>query len=267
MWPTNQRTLKGEVVIDGIGTHLGKECCVRLLPANPNTGIIFTNQRWSVGADLSNIEDNLSNTTLESEGIRVETVEHLLSCLYGMFVSNAEVEMHGGEIPIGDGSARHFYDAIKEVGIVEQEAVRIGLVITNKRIVKDSSNRFVSISPAKNLIIESSIDWHPNIKGKYTYVHEEDSYADIAYARTYADKSYIAKLVKSGRALGTTIGENCIDIDSSKDIKEECLKHKVLDILGDISLLFGLYVIGKIKAVNSGHALHHRLIKELFGWK
>ena len=259
-----QRTLKKEVTIQGIGIHKGKRSSVRLKPASQNTGIRFTGKRGSVVALYSNIEDSESNTTISQDGFKVETVEHLLSCLYGLFLSNVEIEMRGREVPIGDGSARHFYDAITEAGIEDQEkSCRIGLAITHKTsLVED--NTYITIEPSDQLVIDCSLDWHPNIKGRYVYAHENGSYKDIAYARTFAEQKYASKLKKAGRSMGTKFGENCIDIGDKGSMEvNECVKHKVVDILGDISLLYGYEVLGKITAKNSGHRLHHKLIKEI----
>jgi len=172
--------------------------------------------------------------------------------------------MQGDELPIGDGSARHFYDAIQKAGVVDQEhSCRCGLVITEKMSMVNGS-KYVTISPSEELVIDCTIDWHPNIKGRYVYTHKEGSYSDIAYARTFAERKYIAKLKRLGRVMGAKLGENCIDIsDKSSMAKDECVKHKVLDILGDFSLLYGYRLLGKITAKNSGHNLHHKLLKEL----
>lgn len=264
MWPTFQRTIRREVVIDGVGTHKGKKSSIIIRPSLPHSGICFVTKKGRVSANISNLGEVNSNTTLDGNGVKVETVEHLLSCLYGLFISNAEVEIHGSELPIGDGSARHFYDSIMSVGVEDQEKYqRIGIVVTKTAKVKESDSRFISISPAKKLIIKCSLNWHKNITGEYTYSHEQDNYSDIAYARTFGERKYVKALRKKGLAIGTKFGENCIDIDGDEKVAEECIKHKILDILGDISLLYGFYLLGKITAVNSSHKLHHELIKRM----
>jgi len=263
MWPRLQRTIKKEVEISGIGVHRGEKSSVVIAPAYPNSGILFRNKHGSLSADPFSLGDSNSNTTLVGTGIKVETVEHLLSCLYGLFINNAEVHMRGDELPIGDGSAGLFYDAIKSAEVVDQkDSIRVGIVITKKLKIQESSSRFISIAPSDKLAIQCSLDWHKNIKGKYTYVHEDDNYSKIAYARTFAEKKYVNALKKKGLATRTKFGENTVDIDSG-NVVDECLRHKALDILGDISLLFGFYLIGKIVAHNSGHKLHHELLKGL----
>ena len=264
MTPLLQRTIKNAVRVSGIGIHKGKKSSVVLKPTSPNTGIRFTSKRGNLGAVHSSLEDSDSNTTLSQDKFKVETVEHLLSCLYGLFLSNVEIEMRGREVPIGDGSARHFYDAIMQTGVVDQEeSCRVGLVVTEPiSIVEDNS--YITIEPSEELVIDCSIDWHPNAKGRYVYTHENGNYSDIAYARTFAERKYVSKLKKAGRSMGTRFGENCVDVDDLSSMEvDECVKHKVLDILGDISLVYGYQLLGKIISKNSGHRLHHRLIKEL----
>lgn len=261
----NQRTLKKEVVISGIGTHTGKKSLIRLLPARCNTGVNFLSKRGVISANPFSISDSTSNTTLKNNGFYVETVEHLLSCLYGLSVDNVDVEVTGRELPIGDGSARHFYDAILDVGIEKLNCQRMTLVISKSTTIRKKPNRLISISPAKNYSIDCSLDWHPKIVGNYIYVHEGSNYSEIAYARTFADKKYAKRIAKLGGAKGAKFGVNCIDINSDSAIMEnEFVKHKTLDIIGDLSLLYQMNIHGKVVSVNSGHAMHHELIKGIF---
>lgn len=265
MVPTNQRTLRKEVMISGIGTHTGEKSIIRLLPSKPNMGVIFVSSRGIIGADLFALGDSRSNTSLRDNGFYVETVEHLLSCLYGMFIDNVEVEVYGTELPIGDGSARIFYEAIKEVGVKDQGVPRAYLQITKPYTFQSSPTRSISIGPADHLKITCSLDWHPKIKGSYTYIHGSHDFTEIAYARTFADKKYVLELQKNRRALGSKAGVNFLDIEDGEPIIEnEFVKHKVLDILGDISLLYGLQIQGEIISHNSGHALHHDLLRGIF---
>lgn len=255
-----QSTLRDPVKITGKGVHKGKRTSVVIKPSRPNTGVIFWSKKGIVGANLMYLDDSVSNTTLSFKSLKVETVEHILSCLYGLNINNAIIEMHGTELPIGDGSAKHFYEAITSVGKVKQEeSNRLKLCIT-KKIEYSTGKSSISIEPADELVIDCSLDWHPNIKGRYVYTHNEEEYKSIAYARTFAEKRYVDKLKKEGRAKGTILGVNTIDIDKNGK-STEYVKHKILDILGDLSLLFGFYIQGKVVAVNSGHKLHHQLVK------
>jgi UDP-3-O-[3-hydroxymyristoyl] N-acetylglucosamine deacetylase len=260
--PILQRTLKREVVIDGLGVHTGKRCSIKILPSVPNSGIQFRGEESWYNANIYSLGDSLSNTTLGEGRDKIETVEHLLSCFYGLFINNAIVEIKGNELPIGDGSASIFYDAIQEAGVEDQEdSARIGLVITKPFSIVNG-NRYISIARSKELVIECSLDWHKNIIGAYVYKHVEGAYSEVARARTFADKKYVNGLRKQKKAQGTEFGVNTININDTESFeRDECVKHKVLDILGDLSLLFGFSIKGKITACNSGHAMHHELVK------
>jgi UDP-3-O-[3-hydroxymyristoyl] N-acetylglucosamine deacetylase len=261
----NQRTIKKEVIVYGIGVNTGEPCTVKMTPSSQNTGIRFIKSKEILSADLSNLGDSNSNTSLTHGDFKLETVEHLLSCLYGLFIDNVLIEVTGKEIPIGDGSAKIFYDAISRVGIKEiPNSLRTVLKITKRITVREGTNRRITITPAKKSTIDYSIDWHPIIKGKYIYIHGGSNYEDIAFAKTFAERSHIARIKKENRAKGLEIGKNCIDIDSKDAVKsKKYVKHKVLDLLGDFSLLYGLHFEGKITAVNAGHNLHHKLLKRL----
>lgn len=255
-----QNTLRKPVKITGKGVHKGKRTSIVIKPSNPNTGVNFWSSKGWVGATVMQIEESISNTTIRNKSFKVETVEHLLSCLYGLNINNALIEMRGDELPIGDGSAKHFYDAITSVGVVDQKkSNRIKLCITKKTEYSIGKSS-ISIEPADELVIDCSLDWHPNIKGRYVYTHNEEEYKDIAYARTFAERTYFERLKKEGRAKGGILGVNTIDIDKNGK-STEYVRHKILDILGDLSLLFGFYIQGKVVAVNSGHKLHHQLVR------
>lgn len=261
MIPSKQRTIKKEIVIQGIGTHKGGKSLIRLLPAKPNTGVYFTSSRGIIAADLFALGDNNSNTSLKRNGFYVETVEHLLSCLYGLFIDNVEVEVHGVELPIGDGSAKLFYEALLEAGIKEQNESRNFLQITKPLHIAEDG-KCISITPSDKYKINYYLDWHERVTSSYHYVHEGSNYFDVAYARTFADKKYIKKLRHKGLALGSREGVNYIDIETGTTrVENEFVKHKVLDLIGDLSLFYGMYILGEVTAVNAGHKLHHDLLK------
>jgi UDP-3-O-[3-hydroxymyristoyl] N-acetylglucosamine deacetylase len=260
-----QRTIKREVVIEGVGLDSGKVSKIRLVPSGPNTGISFLNSNGVISADLSCLGDDDSTTSLGLGNAKVKTVEHLLSCLYGLYIDNLKVELLvGNEIPIGDGSAKIFYDAISEVGIHEiKDSVRVMLCITEPINIR-GKNKSIKLTPSKNFIIDYLIDWHPAIKNQYTFRHTLDNYKEIAFAKTFAESSHIKNLQMKNRAKGVVVGENCIDIDSEiASNSTEFVKHKILDLLGDLSLLYGLHFQGKITAINAGHKLHHELVKRI----
>ena len=260
--PLVQRTIKRSVAIEGVGLTSGRRAVIELLPARANSGISFVTSKGIISADLSCLGGSDSSTILQFEGCRVKTVEHLLSCLYGLFIDNVTVKVWGGEIPIGDGSARIFYDAITKAGVYDiEDSVRVAVTISKPIRIK-GKNKSISITPSKQLSIKYSLDWHPLIKSSYTYIHKQNNYRDIAYSKTFAESSHIKNLQLKKRIKGVKVGENCIDIDSEiAEKSDEYVKHKILDLLGDLSLLCGLYLEGSIVAVNAGHAMHHELVK------
>lgn len=264
---TAQRTLRRVVTIEGYGLSSGLPSTVSILPSGANTGISFMTPKGIIGADLSCLGDSSSSTILERGECKIDTVEHLLSCLYGLFIDNVTIRVSGGEIPIGDGSARIFYDAINEVGIKEiKDSMRVTVPIT-ERVVINGKNKSISVNPSSSLppnklTIKYSLDWHPVIKNEYTYVHTAESYKDIAFARTFAQSSHIKNLRRCNGAKGVKVGKNCINIDNKTAEKsDEYVRHKILDLLGDLCLMHGLHIEGSIIAVNAGHKLHYELVK------
>ena len=265
MIPEAQRTLKSVAVVQGYGVHTGERSTIRLYPAKENTGVVFKSSRGLIGADLFVLGSSKSNTCLKSDGFYIETVEHLLGCLYGMFIDNVIVELYGPELPIGDGSAGIFYEVLQNAGIEEQNKSRSYLHLARPILIEQPMNRRISITPDFMYEIHCGLTWHPRIIGEYTYIHGETDFSEIAYARTFASKDYVDALRRERRGLASRAGENYIDIDNGETrLDNEFVKHKVLDILGDLSLLCGVYLKASVVALNSGHGLHHQLMREIY---
>jgi len=265
--PIRQRTIRHEISIHGAGVHTGAPCSIRILPAKENSGVVFVTGHGIVSADPFKVKSE-SSTVLQDGNARVSTVEHLLSCLYGLFIDNVEVEVYGEEVPIGNGSARRFYRVLTEAGIVEQKSLRNRISITKIYEVIEGKNRFVRITPSDYLRLNFAITWHPTIRGCHSYTHGIDSYEEIAIARTFAEKEYVESLQKDGLAQGAKPGINYIELrkdgtHSQLNTPSECVKHKILDLLGDLSLMYGLYINGEVTSVNGGHRLNHKLIQQI----
>jgi len=265
--PMKQRTLGKEIVISGIGLHTKEITAIRLLPAKENTGIVFSSSRGIIGADHSSLGDSFSTTGLTSDGFQVEGVEHILSALYGMFITNVEIVMLNHEIPQGDGSSFVYVDAITSAGIVEQNASRL-LFVVKKPVVIEEPERFISITPSDNFTIDYSMGFpYPEIvHGEIEFTLSACSYLSICGARTWAERSHINRLHAMGR--GKALEGRCIIIEDGKIEEElryedETMRHKVLDCIGDLSLLYGMYILGRVRAHNAGHKLHHLLVKGL----
>ncbi len=269
-----QRTLASATRCSGTGLHSGREVSLSLKPANEDTGIVFTRTDLSeavpISVGMKTISDSTFATSLENRGVSISTVEHLLAAISGLGVDNSIVEVDAPEVPIMDGSAAPFVSLIKEAGIVEQERPRQYLVI--RKVIKIvEGERWIEVRPSKSLKISYTVDFdHPMISEQsYEVSFSGRAFQEeISPARTFGFLSDVAKLRSNGYALGGSL-ENAVVVDDSGVLNEgglrfpdEFVRHKILDLIGDLSLL-GHPVIGHVIAHKSGHALNHRLLREL----
>jgi UDP-3-O-[3-hydroxymyristoyl] N-acetylglucosamine deacetylase len=243
-------------------------------PAGVDEGIVFVrgdlkgNNR--IKADVHNVRDTTLATTLGLNGVTVSTVEHLMSAFSGMGVDNAVVEVNAPEIPIMDGSARPFVDLLKEVGSKVQGKCKKLLVITKKVSVSDGKSTAMLL-PSPEFRITYKIEFsHPFIgvqsyHMKFTDISYEE---EICAARTFGFLRDVEYLQAKGLALGGSL-KNAVILDDNKIINkdglrfpDEFVKHKILDAIGDLSLL-GIPIIGHFVAFKSGHRLNNLLLKEL----
>lgn len=270
-----QRTIGGFISIGGIGLHSGRKAKITLRPAPENSGYIFINTKEDFPSEIVASFDKVIDTTLATtigEGkTRIRTVEHLISAFRGMEIDNVIVEVDGDEVPIMDGSSAPFVYLIKKAGIVEQKRLRKFIVVKNPIRFADG-DKFIEINPADDFRIEFTIDFpHPSIGlQNFYYISSPENFErDIAKARTFGFYKDVDYLKKNGLALGGSL-ENAVVIGPSGILNKEGLRyenefvrHKILDLIGDIALL-GYPVIGHIRAYKSGHALNNKLCKELF---
>jgi len=243
-------------------------------PAAVDTGIIFVrgdlkgNNR--IKADVHNVRDTTLATTLGLNGVTVATVEHLMSAFSGMGIDNAEVEVNAPEIPIMDGSARPFVDLLREAGSHVQGKDKKLLVITKKISVSDGESTAMLL-PSPEFRITYKIEFtHPSIgvqsyHMKFTDVTYEE---EISSARTFGFLKDVEYLQAKGLALGGSL-KNAVILDDHRIINkdglrfpDEFVKHKILDAIGDLSLI-GIPIIGHFVAFKSGHRLNNILLKEL----
>ncbi len=243
-------------------------------PAAVDTGIVFVrgdlkgNNR--IKADVHNVRDTTLATTLGLNGVTVATVEHLMSAFSGMGVDNAVVEVNAPEIPIMDGSARPFIDLLKVAGTHVQGKGKKLLVITKKVSVSDGESTAMLL-PSPDFRITYKIEFaHPSIgvqsyHMKFTDVSYEE---EISSARTFGFLKDVEYLQAKGLALGGSL-KNAVILDDKKIINkdglrfpDEFVKHKILDAIGDLSLI-GIPIIGHFVAFKSGHRLNNILLKEL----
>ncbi|MBF0316183.1 MAG: UDP-3-O-acyl-N-acetylglucosamine deacetylase [Oligoflexia bacterium] len=269
-----QRTLAKKVEVSGLGLHSGKKVSLSLHPAEADFGIRFkrTDIIGSpiIKADACNVGATENATTLVYQNVTINTVEHLLAVLYGMGINNAYCEVDGPEIPIMDGSGASFIYMLKEAGIAGLNRFKKFLVILDSVRV-EFGDRWAQIEPSPRLVIDSSIEFaHPQIK-KQQEVFDytcENFIAEIGRARTFGMLRDVDMLKRKGLARGGSL-DNAIVLDDYKVINtdglrfhNEFVKHKILDTLGDMSLL-GYDLAGKITTYKSGHHLNNLLCRKI----
>jgi UDP-3-O-[3-hydroxymyristoyl] N-acetylglucosamine deacetylase len=268
----NQRTLLHPVRCQGVGLHSGAPVNLALLPAPVNHGIHFvrtdTPRPVSIPALTEYVVDTSLATTLGREGVKVSTVEHLMSALAGMGLDNVRVELDGPEVPIMDGSAAPFASLIAEAGVRDQEEPRRLLVI-KKTVTVTDGDKEASLSPSRNFRISCTVDFkHPLItEQSFELEFSDRCFArEISRARTFCFRRDVEMLQKMGLARGGSL-DNAIVVDEFSILNpdglrfpDEFVRHKILDAIGDISL-FGRPVVGHLKAFKTGHALNQKLVK------
>lgn len=270
----NQQTLAAPVTCSGVGLHSGQPVTITLRPAPPNTGVVFVNRNGHAGASLpAAIEHRVPTelcTAISGNGFQVKTIEHVLSALSGLEIDNVYIDVTAGEVPVMDGSAAPFVRLIQSVGVVSQNRKQPYLKIMAPLEVSEGSKR-VRIEPSSTPRITYSIHYdHPLIQTQ-TYVHDCSVSAfekHIAEARTFGFLHEVQALWARGLGQGGTLdntvvlSEDGVVNESGLRFPNEFVRHKVLDLIGDFSLL-GMSFIGHIVAERSGHALHTRLVQQI----
>ncbi len=271
-----QRTLKTMVQATGVGLHSGEKVYLTLRPAAIDSGIVFRRVDLSppmdIRAEAHAVHDTRLSTCLEANGVRVATVEHLMSALAGLGIDNAIVELTSPELPIMDGSAGTFIFLLQSAGIVEQAAAKKFIRIKKVVEVKDG-DKWVRFEPYNGYKLSFTINFaHPvfaNTKqdvvidlGTHSYVKE------VSRARTFGFMQDVENMRAQGLALGGNL-DNAIVMDEYRVInpdglrfEDEFVKHKVLDAIGDLYLL-GHPLIGAFSGYKSGHALNNALCRAL----
>ena len=273
-----QKTLKGEVDCIGIGLHTGKKVRINIRPAPPDTGIRFVRTDLDGSPMISAQFDNVFSTTLATtiglNGCRVSTIEHLMASFFGLGIDNALVELDGPEVPIMDGSAAPFVFLIKSAGIKEQSEPKQFILIKKTLKIHDG-DRSIVICPDRELRITYTIDFqHPLLRNqKYDLGFSGgDFIQEISKARTFGFLRDVETLQENGLALGGSL-DNAVVIDDFRILNDdglryhnEFVRHKILDFIGDLSIL-GKPIIGHFVVNKSGHFLNHRMLKKLMSSK
>ena len=267
-----QRTIKRVVEVIGIGLHKGIPVKLRLEPLGENSGIIFYRSDKGVSIPLKpeNVVDTKMATVIGKEGVVVSTIEHLMSAIYSFGIDNLRIVIDNDEVPIMDGSAISFVMMIQEAGIEELDAPKKFLKINKEIEVKDGK-KFARLKPSEKLIFDFEINFdHPVIgREKREFIFSTKKYIEeISRARTFGFLREVQYLRSMGLALGGSL-DNAIVLDDkgilndSLRFDDEFVRHKILDAIGDMSLV-GANFIGKYEAYASGHYLNHLLTLKLF---
>lgn len=270
-----QHTIGKELSYSGIGLHSGKEVLMTLKPAAENTGIVFVRTDLpgcpQIRALAENVSSTVKATTLSENGAEVFTVEHLMGALAMMEIDNIVIEMSSPEPPVTDGSAKVFCELLEEAGIVEQEAERKVYAVDKAFSVYDN-DRYITILPYDGYRISfTSINKHPLLGTQYfdVLLNKETFKKEIMAARTVAFTEELEMLRKLGLGLGGSL-ENVVVFDKDKILSEprfedELIRHKILDVIGD------LYLLGPIKghviAAKTGHAFNSQIAKQIEAYR
>lgn len=271
MW--KQKTVNEKVVLKGVGLHSGQKVRCVIHPAPANHGIIFLRSDIlslpRIKADISKVSRTDMCTTLANDGIQVATVEHIMAALAGLGIDNAIIEVDAAEIPIMDGSSKEFVDAVLAAGIREQSANKKVLRL-NQAVSVRAGDKWIEATPSDHLSIKGSISFAHKVIGDqiFRYNLEKDFVKEISSARTFGFAKEVAYLHKKGLALGGSL-ENAIVLDEEKVLnpeglryKNEFIRHKILDAIGDLALL-GTLIEASIEIHKSGHDLHAAFLRKV----
>ncbi|MGH1429638.1 MAG: UDP-3-O-acyl-N-acetylglucosamine deacetylase [Neptuniibacter sp.] len=271
-----QRTLKNSIKATGIGLHTGQKVYLTLRPASVDTGIVFRRVDLDpvveIPARAHNVADTTLSTNLAKDGVRIATVEHLLSAMAGLGIDNAYVDLSAEEVPIMDGSAAPFVFLIQSAGLAEQDKAKQFIRI-KKEVKVEHDGKFASFKPFDGFKVGFKIDFdHPAFEGRNMESSLDFSSTsfvkEVSRARTFGFMSDYEYLRSQNLALGGSF-DNAIVVDDYRILNEdglryddEFVKHKVLDAVGDLYLL-GKSLIGEFYGNKSGHYLNNRLLREL----
>lgn len=271
-----QKSLASSVIIEGIGVHSGSFSSLCINPAPVGTGIVFKNSLFSDPKEFLHIgavvpEAAMHATVLKASSWGLSTVEHLMAACSFLDIDNLVIEVTGFEIPILDGSALPFIQAFEQVGLIEQEAKKWYLTPKKPLLIQDAQGRFVQIVPHQDsadlsLLVDYAADFnHPLVGAVHFSGQITNSFFEheLAPARTFGFLEQLSYLRHHKLAQGSTLGNTAVMGEYSYlnelRYKDECVRHKVLDLLGDLALL-GHRLVGSIKAAKTGHSFNRLVI-------
>ena len=275
-----QRTLKNSIRATGIGLHSGQKVYMSLLPAGPDTGIIFRRVDLEKPVEIKAWAENVGATelasTLVQDGVKVATVEHLLSAIAGLGIDNCVIELSAGEVPIMDGSSGPFVFLIQSAGIQEQDAAKKFVRIRQPIQVSDG-DKFARFEPYDGFRVSFSIEFrHPvfhTSRQSATIDFSTTSFVkEVSRARTFGFMRDVETMRSKNLALGGSL-DNAVVLDEYRVLnheglryEDEFVRHKILDAIGDLYLI-GHSLIGSYTAHKSGHQLNNKLLRALIADK
>jgi UDP-3-O-[3-hydroxymyristoyl] N-acetylglucosamine deacetylase len=275
----NQKTIKKNISFEGVGLHSGENANLTIKPGEPNTGIVFkrTDIKHNniIIPNLFNVSSAILCTTISNEhGVSVSTIEHLMGALYGLGVDNALIEINNEEVPILDGSAKFFVEAINEAGF-EVSNSPIKVIKIEKNIEFKDGNKSISIEPSKiSLDIDFELNYENDMIGNQRNlikVYESDL-TDVYNSRTFCLFEDVEKLHAMGLGKGGNL-DNAVVVKNNEILnkgglrnEKEFVNHKILDCMGDLYLA-GYKIIGKIICSRGGHKLTNELLRKVFSNK
>ncbi len=273
-----QRTLKQPVHFNGVGVHSGEKVNLTIKPAPPNSGINFKRVDLPahpvIKAHFNRVVDTSLATVIGDNGCIVSTIEHIMACLAGLAIDNAVIEIDGHETPIMDGSGADFTEMINKAGIITQDAPRMYFAIKSP-IELEKDGQSVKLYPARNFKITCTIKFDPPAINTQTFsidLTTKTFKEEICQARTFGFLHEVEYMKFYGLAKGGSL-DNAVVIDENGVMNEgglrfadEFVRHKILDCIGDLSLL-GMPILGHIILYKSGHNFNHEFLKEFFNQK
>ena len=272
----NQKTINKEFTLRGVGLHSGLEVTMTIKPAEPNFGIVFKRidlkDNNIIIPNIFNVSSAVFCTTISNEiGASVSTIEHLMGALYGLGIDNVLIEIDNKEVPILDGSAKQFIEAISKIGIKNSNAP-IKIVKIIKKIEIKDGNKMISIEPSNiSLDIDFELKYENEFIGTQRNLVKvfQSDLSDIYNSRTFCLFEDIKKLKEMGLAKGGNL-DNAIVVKNNKILnknglrnKKEFVNHKILDCMGDLYLA-GYKIIGKVICSQGGHKLTNQLLRKVF---
>ena len=270
-----QKTIKKGVEIEGVGLFSGQKAKLRILPAMQDSGITFIRvdlpDKPRVPVTVENVDAKLRRTAIVKDGVEIETVEHLLSSIFGLELHNLDIEIDASEVPVIDGSSKPFVDLLRQAEIIEQDAPKRVITIKEPISVMDNEVTIVALPSENGLTVSYTLNYDGTYIGSQHLslnINEISFASEIAPARTFCLKNEADVLLQQGLGKGANY-KNTLVIDSNGVIdnelrfKDEFVRHKILDLLGDLSLL-NASLKAHIVAVKSGHSTNVKLVKKIW---